>query len=95
MRSYDQEAIKRLRKEKGLTCRQFAKQIGTHSNNVLEWEHGRTRPSITTLEKIMHAFSVSEKIFFTDIKSCMHDKNTGNSRGRGLTLVRPEKDRDR
>ena len=72
-RRYNFLAIKNLRARHNLSTREFAQKIQSHANVVLEWESGRIKPSITTIEKIMAAFEVTEDIFFHNENARMPD----------------------
>ena len=51
--------IAELRKEKGLSQRQLAKELGTSQANLSRWEQGSNHPSIIECWKIADYFEVS------------------------------------
>ena len=51
--------IAELRKERNLSQRQLAKELGTSQANVSRWEQGIIEPSIIECWKIADYFSVS------------------------------------
>lgn len=51
--------IKRLRIEKGFNQVQLAEMVGVDSSLICKIESGRTRGSLSTLEKLAVAFGVS------------------------------------
>lgn len=50
------ERLKQLRKEKGLTQVEFAKEMGVSTGTVAMWETGRKRPQFETLDKLCEYF---------------------------------------
>ena len=57
--SFENNKISDLRKEKGLSQRQLAKEIGTSQANLSRWEQGVNEPSIIECWKIADYFEVS------------------------------------
>ena len=57
--SFDKNKIADLRKEKGLSQRQLAKEIGTSQANLSRWEQGLNEPSIIECWKLADFFEVS------------------------------------
>ena len=53
------EKIKTLRKEKGLTQKELANQIGQAQSTVAYWEQDKQEPNISSLKKLCLLFSVS------------------------------------
>jgi transcriptional regulator with XRE-family HTH domain len=53
-------AIKLLRKEKGLTQAELAKAIGVEQGAVSKWEIGRAKPEPQHVERLSKFFSVDE-----------------------------------
>lgn len=51
--------IAEFRKEKGLSQRQLAKELGTSQANLSRWEQGLIEPSIVECWKIADYFDVS------------------------------------
>lgn len=51
--------LKELRKEAGLTQKQFAKEIGAAQNTVSQWEAGTRRLDDETIKRIASFFGVS------------------------------------
>ena len=48
-----------LRKEKGISQKDFSKKLGVSAGNLCEWEKGRIEPSIEMLIKISKELGVS------------------------------------
>ena len=57
--SFKNNKIAELRKERGLSQRQLAKEIGTSQANLSRWEQGLNEPSIIECWKIADYFGVS------------------------------------
>ena len=57
--NFQNNRIAELRKEKGLSQRQLAAQIGTSQANLSRWEQGLNEPSIIECWKIADYFDVS------------------------------------
>ena len=57
--NFEKNKIGDLRKEKGLSQRQLAKEIGTSQANLSRWEQGINEPSIIECWKIADYFDVS------------------------------------
>lgn len=51
--------LKAIRKEKNLTQRQVAEQLGVVESCYANWEQGRTEPDISTLRRLSLIFEVS------------------------------------
>ena len=51
--------LKELRKEKGLTQKQFAKALNTTDDSIYSWERGRSQPSIEMIINICKVLSIS------------------------------------
>ena len=51
--------LKAIRKEKNLTQRQIAEQLGVVESCYANWEQGRTEPDISTLRRLSLIFGVS------------------------------------
>lgn len=58
-RHFKNNKISELRKEKGLSQRQLAKEIGTSQANLSRWEQGLNEPSVIECWKIADYFDVS------------------------------------
>lgn len=56
--SYTSDAIKRIRKEKGLTQKQLGERCGIADSNIRKYESGTQNPKIETLDKIAQALEV-------------------------------------
>ena len=56
---FNNNKIAELRKERGLSQRQLAKEIGTSQANLSRWEQGLNEPSIIECWKIADYFGVS------------------------------------
>ena len=57
--NFENNKIAELRKEKGLSQRQLAKEIGTSQANLSRWEQGLIEPSIIECWKLADFFEVS------------------------------------
>ena len=57
--NFNNNKIAEFRKEKGLSQRQLAKEIGTSQANLSRWEQGLNEPSIIECWKIADSFDVS------------------------------------
>ena len=57
--NFKNNKITELRKEKGLSQRQLAKELDTSQANVSRWEQGLNEPSIVECWKIADFFDVS------------------------------------
>lgn len=53
------DLIKRVRTESGLTQSQLAARAGTSQANIAKYEAGRMSPSVSTLERVLHAAGFS------------------------------------
>lgn len=53
------ERLKTLRKEKKLTQKELAEQIGIKRNSYSDWENNKTSPSFENLVKLADLFEVS------------------------------------
>ena len=58
-REFTNNKIAELRKEKGLSQRKLAKEIGTSQANLSRWEQGLIEPSIIECWKLADFFEVS------------------------------------
>lgn len=60
--------IKQIRKQAGLTQKELAKQLGTTQQNLAQYENGKRKPKIETLQKIADALDIklSELISLND-----------------------------
>ena len=57
--NFENNKIAELRREKGLSQRQLAKEIGTSQANLSRWEQGLNEPSIIECWKIADYFDVN------------------------------------
>ena len=57
--SFGNNRIAELRKEKGLSQRQLATELGTSQANLSRWEQGLNEPSIMECWKLADYFGVS------------------------------------
>ena len=53
------EKLKELRKEKGLTQKQLAEQLGNAQSAIYYWETNKQEPNISALKKLCQFFNVS------------------------------------
>lgn len=52
------DKIKQIRKQAGLTQKELAEQLGTTQQNLAQYENGKRRPKIETIEKIADALKI-------------------------------------
>ena len=57
--SFSNNKITELRKEKNLSQRQLAKEIGTSQANLSRWEQGKILPSILECWRLAEYFGVT------------------------------------
>lgn len=73
MESNDQEIglrIKKIRKEKGLTLKEFGKMVDAPFSAVSNWENGRNKPNNERLRSIAELGSISvEELLYGDFKA--------------------------
>lgn len=62
------EAVLKARKEKGLTQKEIAKEIGTKQSVISRLESGKANPTVAFLQKFAKALQSSLEIRFTPIK---------------------------
>lgn len=64
------ERMKRIRKERGMTARQLADEIGVSYTTIYRWENGERIPDGFNMGKLMNVFGVRMKdiIFDADIR---------------------------
>mgnify|MGYP000726783181 CR=1 FL=1 len=56
------DRLKTLRKEKKLTQKELAEQIGIKQNSYSDWETGKNEPSLENIVKLTKIFKCSVKI---------------------------------
>lgn len=56
--TYTSDAIRRIRKEKGLTQKQLGERCGIADSNIRKYESGTQNPKLETLQKISNALEV-------------------------------------
>ena len=62
---FNSGALINLRRSKNLNKKEFAAIVGTHRNNVMNWENGKIKPSMTMFERILNSFKIDDaNIFF-------------------------------
>ncbi len=54
------KTIRQLREERGESQMQLAKAIGVRSKDVVDWEMGRTEPTISHLRALTEHFGVRD-----------------------------------
>lgn len=52
-------AVRLLRKERGVSLRQFALMVGIDKNHLVNIEHGRTSPTLDIIDKIACGLGVT------------------------------------
>jgi transcriptional regulator with XRE-family HTH domain len=71
------EAIKELRKSKGLKQKELAAKVGVSANAICKIEKGETKPQKETLDKIIDTLEITESylLFFAlEVKDIPEDK---------------------
>jgi transcriptional regulator with XRE-family HTH domain len=72
---FDSNSILALRRRHGLSMQGFGDKIGVHRNLVNDWEKGRVKPSMATIEKIIRAFDLKDVNYFfcqqTNMRTCL------------------------
>lgn len=63
--SFNRTQLKSLRRMKGLSPEQFGKRIGRTGWSIVNWERGRTAPTVVDLAKIANEFDVDPGSFMT------------------------------
>ena len=61
------EKIKGIRKERGLTQKELAKQTGLSLDSIQGYEQGRYNPKLEAIAKIAGALGVDLKVFYDDL----------------------------
>ncbi|MBQ8308228.1 MAG: helix-turn-helix transcriptional regulator [Clostridia bacterium] len=59
------ERLKELRKEKGLSQKEFAEKLGIAVSTYANWEQGRTEPSICDIYNLLSTFEVEANELFS------------------------------
>ena len=62
---FDENKMKQLRLEKGLSLSQFAKAIRKPRQLVHQWESGNQSPTVGNLLKIINTFRTPASYFFS------------------------------
>ncbi len=76
--------ISKLRKEKGLNQRDFAKFLGVSNGAIGMWETGKRQPDLDTIEKIASFFNVTVDYLLGRQDSFGQGLDKGNIEERGL-----------
>lgn len=63
------DKLKELRKSKGLTQKQFAKEISVVPGTVAMWETGRRMPEVETVKRLAKYFNVTIDELIDDTKN--------------------------
>lgn len=61
------ERMKRIRKERGMTARQLADEIGVSYTTIYRWENGERIPDGFNMGKLMNVFGVRMKDIISDV----------------------------
>ncbi|UEL47327.1 helix-turn-helix domain-containing protein [Terrisporobacter hibernicus] len=72
-----QQRLRQLRKDKGLTIEQLAKELGTAKSTLSRYENGLREPKKDFLEILSSYFDVSYN-FLLGITDVKHDNNENN-----------------
>lgn len=75
------ERLKQLRKERGLTQKQLAKELGISASTIGMYEQGRREPDHRLLSKICRFFSVSSDFFIEENGNRLPSSQTSASSG--------------
>lgn len=59
------EKLKELRKEKGLSQKEFAEKLGIAVSTYANWEQGRTEPSICDIYNLLSTFEIEANELFS------------------------------
>ena len=62
---FDENKMRQLRLEKGLSLSQFAKAISKDRQLVHQWEIGKHSPTVGSLLKIINTFEIPASYFFS------------------------------
>lgn len=76
------QKIAELRKERGLSQKEFGKLIGAAQNTVCNWENGKREPDTQTLNKIAKFFGVSVDYLLSNTPSPVLDRDGLSERDR-------------
>ncbi len=69
------EKIKKMRKQRGLTQKQLAKDAGIAVISLQQYELGKREPTTKQIVKISNAFNVPIDFFITDWESELYNKD--------------------
>ena len=59
------EKLKELRKEKGLSQKEFAEKLGIAVSTYANWEQGRTEPSICDIYNLLSVLEIEANELFS------------------------------
>ena len=78
-----QEKLQELRKQRGLTQEELAKELYVSRTAISKWESGRGYPSIDSLKEISRFFSVTidDLLSSEELITAAKDENESNIRG--------------
>ena len=76
------QKIAELRKERGLSQKEFGKLIGAAQNTVCNWENGKREPDTQTLNKIAKFFGVSVDYLLSNTPAPVLDRDGLSERDR-------------
>ena len=76
------QKIDELRKERGLSQKEFGKLIGAAQNTVCNWENGKREPDTQTLNKIAKFFGVSVDYLLSNTPAPVLDRDGLSERDR-------------
>lgn len=76
------QKIAELRKERGLSQKEFGKLIGAAQNTVCNWENGKREPDTQTLNKIAKFFGVSVDYLLSNTPAPLLDRDGLSERDR-------------
>jgi transcriptional regulator with XRE-family HTH domain len=77
--------IRDARSEAGLTLRELARRAGTSHSTLAAYEHGRTDPTVATLDRVLRACGYAADVQLR--RRVRRDEITGLDRGRELAEV--------
>lgn len=67
------EKIKYLRTEKGITQKELASKLGTSQQNLAQYENGKRKPKLETIQKIANALNVDPLVLIGQISETLSD----------------------
>lgn len=63
---FNPDRLEALRLAHGLTRTEFASRIGVSRQIIHAWITGKTKPTVSTVERVAKAFNLESRFFFSD-----------------------------